>query len=96
MILSFSKEVRKLLTLKDWMGDTNSVELKLFRNGVLFSNISSIQIDCFHMWEMYKTVHSIVNASNFLRRVSKAMKCTKLTVNAYRYLAPVYHSECCF
>lgn len=73
MILSFSKEVRKLLTLKDWMGDTNSVELKLFRNGVLFSNISSIQIDCFHMWEMYKTVHSIVNASNFLRRVSKAM-----------------------
>lgn len=33
LILSFTKEVRKLLlTLKDWMGDPHSVELELLRN----------------------------------------------------------------
>lgn len=78
------------------MDDMNSVELKLFRNWVPFSNISSIQIDCFHMWKAYKTVCSIVNATSFLRGPRKAMKRSKLAAKAHKYLALVYHSECGF
>lgn len=76
---SFTKELKDSQPLK---GDKTSVNPSLFWNRAPFPNISSIQIDCFHVCKTDKTEFSIVSATDFLRRVSGEMKHTNLTVKS--------------
>lgn len=82
---SFTKEITKSSQHpKDFLGNLTSVDLSLLKNGAPFSNISAIQIDCFHIWKIDKSLLCIVDASNFLKRVSQTMKQTKMTAKSCR------------